>query len=376
MNRSEEEALQWAERDFRSALESSPLGVCITSTGGDLVYANRAALELWGYGGIDELRRVPEEERFAPQSYMEQGARREKRRQGTPAPSEYEVSIRRKDGEIRHLAAFSGDVAWNGETHVQVLYQDVTGLRRTREQMQRSQLLATLGEMTAGMAHEVNNPLGSILLYSELVLAADVPPQVKKDLRVIRGEAKRAARVMTDALTYGQRVDARTRRVDLHGVLKRVLSMRRYSERVQNVTVTLRFLDAPLYVLGSPSQLAQLFMNLVLNAEEALEQTGGGNLVITTEQEGEWARVSVADDGTGIPEEDLDRVFYPFFTTKQEGQGVGLGLSACYGIATAYGGLIRALNNEMGGATLVVELPLAAAKRQDSPSPRAVADTA
>ena len=239
--------------------------------------------------------------------------------------------------------------------------------KQAQEQLQRSQLLASLGEMTAGIAHEVNNPLGSVLLYAELLLSSDLPTPIKKDLKVIHDEAKRAARIMTELLTYSRRVEPRTRRLNLHSVLKKVLDMRQYEEKVHNIAVAANRLDGQLYVKGDSAQLTQVFMNLILNAEEALRESNGGNIVITTQIEGEWVKVSVADDGTGIPEENLERVFYPFFTTKRVGEGTGLGLSVCYGIVTSHGGLIHAENNEMGGATFTVALPLAPSRREVSP---------
>ena len=142
--------------------------------------------------------------------------------------------------------------------------------------------------------------------------------------------------------------------------------MRRNQERVHNIAVVTNLLDGRLYVKGDSAQLTQVFMNLILNAEEALRESNGGNIVITTQIEGEWVKVSVADDGTGIPEENLERVFYPFFTTKRVGEGTGLGLSVCYGIVTSHGGLIHAENNEMGGATFTVALPLAEIRKQGS----------
>jgi len=111
----------------------------------------------------------------------------------------------------------------------------------------------------------------------------------------------------------------------------------------------------------------QVFMNLVLNAEESLRESKGGNIVITTQTAGEWARILIADDGIGIPQEDLNQVFYPFFTTKRVGEGTGLVLSTCYGIITGHNGLIRAENNEMGEATITVELPLAQTRKRRGP---------
>ena len=225
--------------------------------------------------------------------------------------------------------------------------------------MRHSQLLASLGEMTAGIAHEVNNPLGSILLYSELLMAGNAQSQSKKDLKIIHDEAKRAARIMTDLLTYSRKSKSRIRQLDLHTILSKVLDIRKYEEKVRNITVSVRLMDGPLNIEGDPSQLMQVFMNLVLNAEEAIGRHNGGNIIISTHADQKWAKVSIADDGTGVLPEYLSQVFYPFFTTKEVGEGAGLGLSACYGIVTDHNGLIKANNNDMGGATFTVELPLA-----------------
>jgi PAS domain S-box-containing protein len=359
-----EEALRESEENFRNSLYSSPLGVRIVSHEGEMLYANRAILDMYGYDSVEELRDTPVSKRYTPESYKEYLERKEKIRRGEPIPSEYEVSIIRKDGEVRHLDIFREKVIWDGEIQFQMLYQDVTELRKTQEQLQHSQLLASLGEMTAGIAHEVNNPLGSVLLYSELLMAGDTPKSIKKDLKVIHDEAKRAARIMTDLLTYSRRMGSQGRRIDLHRVLKKVIEIRRYAETVRNISVNTDLWNGPLYVNGNSSQLVQLLMNLLLNAEETLEESNGGNIFITTRTNGEWARISVADNGPGIPQDNLQQIFYPFFTTKPVGKGTGLGLSTCYGIVTAHKGLIRAENNEMGGATFIVELPLAKAKRQ------------
>jgi len=242
--------------------------------------------------------------------------------------------------------------------------KDITELRKAQEQLQHSQLLASLGEMTAGIAHEVNNPLGSVLLYSELLMAGDAPAQTRKDLKVIHDEAKRAARIMTDLLTYSRRVKYQVRRLDLHRILSKLLEMRRYTERVHNIVVSTDFAEGPVWIRGDSSHLRQLFMQLMLNAEEAVKESGRGHIRVTTRRDGEWARISVADNGSGIPPENLKQIFYPFFTTKDVGEGTGLGLSTCYGIVTNHNGLIRAENNEAGGATFVVELPLATNRKQ------------
>jgi PAS domain S-box-containing protein len=285
----------------------------------------------------------------------------------------YENPLLTRDGEER-LIAFNNSVVKDTDGRVigvLISGEDVTELRKTQEQLQHSRLLASLGEMTAGIAHEVNNPLGCILLYSELLASSEVPSQMKKDLKIIHDEAKRATKIMTDLLTYGRRTKSQMRRLNLYNPLKKVMEMRRYEQKVQNITVSTNLVKNPLYVNGDSSQLMQVFMNLMLNAEETLRTTNGGNIIITTETHDEWARVHIADDGPGIPQKDLNQVFYPFFTTKEIGEGTGLGLSTCYGIITGHDGLIRAENNDMGGATFTIELPLSRTQKNgNSPKKR------
>jgi signal transduction histidine kinase len=235
----------------------------------------------------------------------------------------------------------------------------ITDLRKVQEQRQHSQLLATLGEMLTGIANEVNNPLGSILLYSELLMAGDVSPQTKEDLKVIHDEARRAARTISDLLNYHRQEQSEVQRLEINTVLDNLLRTRCPTNTACDITIAFNMYGRPLPVEGDLSQLNQVFTNLMSNAEEALIKTGGGTITITTRREGEWAQILFADDGPGIPREHLQRVFHPFFTTKQAVTGSGLGLSTCYNIITRHKGLIRAENDETGGATIIVELPLA-----------------
>ncbi len=235
----------------------------------------------------------------------------------------------------------------------------ITDLRKVQEQLRHSQLLATLGEMLTGIANEVNNPLGSILLYSELLMAGEVSPQTKEDLKIIHEEARRAARTMTDLLNYYRQEKPEVRQLEINRVLNDLFHARCHTNRVCDITITFNLHNGPLPVAGDLSQLNQLFTNLMVNAEEALTKTGRGNITLTTRREGEWVQVLFSDDGPGISPEYLQRIFYPFFTTKQAVAGSGLGLSTCHNIVTSHQGLIRAENNETGGATFTVEFPLA-----------------
>ncbi len=243
-------------------------------------------------------------------------------------------------------------------------FRDITDMKTVQKQLQQASLLASLGEMTAGIAHEVNNPLSSILLYSELLMAGDVNPRMRKDLRLIHDEAERAARTMSELLNYARGIEAAVSRVDLNALVRKVLRVRSYQHGVQNVKVIRRLSKTPVYVLGDSNQLTQVVMNLVLNAEDSIDEMRGGSITIGTEAGNKWGRLTVSDTGKGIKEENLQKIFFPFFSTKTNAsrQRSGLGLSVCYGIVTRHQGFIRAENNNEGGSSFIVELPLAKAK--------------
>ncbi|HEY90372.1 MAG TPA: GAF domain-containing sensor histidine kinase [Dehalococcoidia bacterium] len=237
---------------------------------------------------------------------------------------------------------------------------------RMQEQLRHSQLLASLGEMTAGIAHEINNPLSSILLLCNLMLSEGKSSWNRKDLKMVRDEARRGAKIMKSLLTYSHQSSPRLRRLDLHKVLNRVINMRRYTGGTRNIDASADLTAGPLHVKGNSSQLTQVFVNLLLNAEDAIREAGrtdGRYIIVTSRIHGKWVEVSVADNGTGISKEKLSQVFNPFFTTKAIGKGTGLGLSTCQAIVTDHNGLIRVENNHMGGATFIVELPLDPVKR-------------
>ncbi len=363
------ETLRESELKFRSLAEQSPNMIFITRRD-RLAYANAVCADVTGYS-IDELCADDFDffQLIAPESRQMVRVNLRKRVKGEDIPP-CECRLLARDARQIETQIATKVIDYEGEDALLGIVTDLTELTKTQGQLRHSQLLASLGEMTAGIVHEVNNPLASVLLYSEMLMTDDVSQQVRKDLKVIHDEARRAATIMSDLLAYSRRTELQVRRLNLHQLLKKVRDMRRYPQRVQNITVVTDFVEGPLYVRGDSSQLTQVFMNLILNAEEALKGTGGGNITITTRRNGEWAVVSIADDAVGIPQENLNQVFYPFFSTKEVGEGTGLGLSTCYGIVTGHKGLIRAENNDMGGATFTVELPLARSRRRsDQVSP-------
>jgi len=229
-------------------------------------------------------------------------------------------------------------------------------LKHFQAQMVQNEKLVSLGQLAAGAAHEINNPLTGILGYSDLL--ADDPSLGDRQRVVadkIRTLARRIKTLVTSLLSFARRVPAEKGQVDLNQVLMSALHLSNLDLRGKRVEVeTLADMDLP-PVLGDSNQILQVFFNLMSNAVDALEEIGGGKLLIRTSHSHEHAIVEFSDTGPGIKAP--HQVFDPFFTTKPVGKGTGLGLSICYGIMQEHGGRIECYNRPEGGATFIVEFP-------------------
>jgi PAS domain S-box-containing protein len=354
-----EVTLQKSERNFRNSIDNSPLGVSIITRDGRLVYANRTFLNLYGYNSVDELKNVPLSKRYTPESYKRRLERKEMVKRALPIPKSYEISIIRKDGEIRNLQVTWENVLWDGQPRVQMIYQDVTERRKMQEQLIITDRLASVGELAAGVAHELNNPLTGVIGFSQLLLEKDIPEDIREDVDIIYREAQRSSDVVKNLLTFARKHVPQKQLLSLNSIIEKVQKLRAYEQKVNNITITNR-LDPNLpQAMGDEFQLQQVFLNIILNAEfSMIEARRGGNLTVTTEKVDGIVRASIADDGPGIGKLAMGHLFDPFFTTKEVGKGTGLGLSICHGIITEHGGQIYAESTPGNGATFIVELPL------------------
>ena len=221
-----------------------------------------------------------------------------------------------------------------------------------------SDRLASIGELAAGIAHELNNPLTSVVGFSQLILEGEVPPEIRDDLTVVNNEAQRAAKIVKNLLTFARKHSPVKQSNQINDCINEVLSLRAYELKCQNIKVISR-LDADLpRVMFDYFQMQQVFINLIINAEFFMVRAhNGGTLIITTEKSDGIIRISIADDGPGITQDDLNHLFSPFFTTKEVGKGTGLGLSICHGIISEHGGKIFARSETGKGATFIIELP-------------------
>ncbi len=232
-------------------------------------------------------------------------------------------------------------------------------LKRLQAQMIQSEKLVSLGQLAAGAAHEINNPLTGILGYSELL--ADEPGLTDKQRALadkVAALARRIKALVTNLLSFARRVPAEKTLIDVGVVIGSALNLNHLDVRGKNIRIEYDPATSLPHVRGDANQLMQVFFNLVDNAVDALEEVGGGVLSIHAAAEGSNVVIEVSDTGPGI--KSPDHVFDPFFTTKPVGKGTGLGLSICYGIVQEHLGTIECFNRPGGGATFRVTFPLAA----------------
>lgn len=235
--------------------------------------------------------------------------------------------------------------------------RDVSEQKKLQEQLMAQDRLASIGQLVAGVAHEINNPLTGVIGFSELLLQRKLPKDIKDDLQIISDEAKRTALIVRNLLTFARQQPQGKAPVEINEQIQKVLNLRQHEMLVNNIQVIAHFAQDLPQITANASQLQQVFFNIVTNAEQAmLEAHHRGTLTITTERVGDTVRVSLADDGPGISPDNMNRLFTPFFTTKGVGKGTGLGLSICHGIITEHGGKIYAESEPGKGATFVVEI--------------------
>jgi len=214
--------------------------------------------------------------------------------------------------------------------------------------------------LVSGVAHEVNNPLTSVLGYAQLLVRQETDPAKLRMLGKVASEAGRAGKIVQNLLTFSRKQKSEKKLTDVNEVLDLVLDLQSYGLRVNNVEVVRRLSPGLPPVLADPHQLQQVFLNLLTNAEHALADVDRKRrIVVETRPADGSVRIAISDNGPGISADNLGRIFLPFFTTKSLGKGTGLGLAICYGIVEDHGGTITAESRPGDGASFVIGLPAA-----------------
>src|SRR5437016_10458821 len=262
-----------------------------------------------------------------------------------------------------------------------LLFEDQSEKRRLQEQLLQSEKMSAIGQLIAGVAHDLNNPLASVVGFSDLLSeAADVPPRLAEPLAVIRQEAERASAIVRNLLSFARRQEGERHLQSIRPILESTHQLLKNQLLAAHIELTLAFEPGLPEVEVHANQIKQVFVNIITNAAQAIasgrHKEGGGRIEIVARCEPDGISVSIGDNGPGIPEAVAQHVFEPFFSTKSEGQGPGLGLSICHGIVKEHGGNISVEPGGAGsgrGATFTVELP-AGVRAERSPLTRGAED--
>jgi C4-dicarboxylate-specific signal transduction histidine kinase len=296
----------------------------------------------------------------------------------------YEVNIYpiwEKDGKIQKFIHISRDITQHKKEEAEITHrleqmvEDRTRqVKETHEKLLHQDKMSSLGKLSASVVHEINNPIAGILnlillmqrIAEEETIGQSQIDQFKQYLRLMETETRRTSRIVSNLLAFARQSKMEPKRVSLNRLIEQTLFLNSNLLKIDGVKVENKLDPDIPDLLGSEDQLQQVFMNLVSNATEAMETTGGGVLSIEASHvlSEDSLQINLRDTGPGIPQENIPKLFEPFFTTKKKGKGVGLGLSVAYGIIQEHGGSIY-VKSELGeGTTFQVTLPLRSAGNQ------------
>jgi two-component system NtrC family sensor kinase len=348
------EAADWHREGWEEALDSLGLAICILDRGGRIERVNRVFAELLGTTAAGALR-LPWAD-VIPAAWHS----------GIRAALAGEAAETRSGD---HTVAVSAVRGLSSGREV-LVFEDQTERQRLQERLLQSEKLSAIGQLIAGVAHDLNNPLTSVVGFADfLAESAEVPPRIREPLRVIQQEAERASKIVKNLLSFARRQETR-QPAALRPILDATVGLFRNNLNAEAITLTLDVApDLPDLDLN-PTQIQQVFVNLIQNAAQALAAAGHpGTIQVSARRWMTGAMVEVSDTGPGMDATLAAQAFEPFFTTKPEGQGTGLGLSISQGIVKEHGGRITLTTAPGAGATFTVELPGRVSARTAAPVP-------
>jgi len=348
------------ERDFnQKILNTTQSMILVLDTAGLISYANRRCYET-GYLEDEMIgHRLVEWVESSHRADFEAALQTTAHGQQV---ENLELRVRRSDASMGHFSISLSPMRdeMNQVNSVVVVMTDITDAAMLQAKLAHSEKMATIGRLVSGVAHEVNNPLAAILGFTDLLLEnKDMPASAREDLQIILQETQRTKEIVQDLLRFARQRPTQKEPVQVNTVLQQTIRLRSYDFASHGVEVVEEFDEGIGETLGDAQQLQQVFLNILNNAYDAIQESGNhGRIRIATKRAGDSIEVTFVDNGTGVS--DPERIFDPFFTTKQAGKGTGLGLSICYGIVRAHGGEILCWTNAgESGSTFLVRLPRA-----------------
>jgi len=376
------EQLRLSEQRYRELFESAQDAIWVHDLDGNIITANKASEELTGYK-IEELLGLNVRNYLTEESSILAGQIKRKLLLGEPVEQPYEQRFIRRDKSERLLKLTTNLIRENNEPsgflHIardvtrekeiqEELYKAYQELSQSHQQLKESQQqliqaakLTSLGQLAASVAHEVNNPLYGVLVYTQLLSKklktnGITTETVLEYLSKMESELVRSTKLIRNLLDFARQSPPAFKSIDLNDFVNRAYDLAAHSAELQHIKVVKELADGIPTMTADPEQLQQVFTNLFLNAIQAMPS--GGILTIRTSYSGDTVKLEVQDTGCGISKENMSKLFTPFFTTKPEVKGVGLGLAVAYGIVQRHRGRID-VNSAMGkGTTFTIILPL------------------
>jgi two-component system NtrC family sensor kinase len=351
------------QEEFRQRLlESFPDLILVLDMKGQYTFVSARIRELLGYGPEHLVgKNIDDVENTSPELaalYRTVGT-------GKSSRTSCEYGSRHHDGSWRTMLGMASPLldAEGKPAGVIISVRDMTMEKKLEQQIIQSERLAAMGQMIGGFAHELNNPLTSILGMAELLQEGGVSEAARKQIGILHQQARRAAEIVQNLQYFARPPAPGKSQVNLNELVQRTVQMQTYPLRKSNITVD--FLQEPSIpaIVADPNQLMQVFLNLLLNAEQAIrESREKGTIRVRIGRNPDSVWIVFQDDGPGIAPENLTHIFDPFFTTRRPGRGTGLGLSICKTVLREHGGNIEAASAPGGGAVFTITLPIAAAE--------------
>lgn len=365
-----QQALKESEERYRSFVETAKSAIIAVDGEGRIILFNPAAEKIFGYGKEEIMNKefrclFPERYKDIARAELGKGAG-----SGFPDLKESTTEI---TGLMKSGEEFPAEVSFStcrveGRIILTAIIFDITERKNLQEQLLQSAKLAAVGELISGVTHEVNNPLAVVIGYSEMLLSEkELGGEARDAIKSIHAESERAKKVIQNMLSFARKHNPEKEVIQVNDVIEKTLGLTDYELRKNSVTVV-KDLDPDLpETVADPNQLQQVFLNLIINSQQAMSETEDTRqLTIRSrlkEPEGMDAvkrnviQVAFEDNGPGIPAASIKKIFDPFYTTKPKGKGTGLGLSVSFGIIKEHGGEIFVKPNEGKGVTFFVELP-------------------
>jgi two-component system NtrC family sensor kinase len=374
-----EDKLRESEELYRVVVENVAEAITI-SIDAKRVFINKAFLDIHGLKDISQVIGESIDQFIVPEDKEFVVARNMARQRGESVPFFYEYRILRSDGEVRTVQILAVPLQYRGQAATLAVIRDVTEQKRaeeerarsakaleetlrdlqvTQQQLIQSEKLAAIGQLVSGVAHELNNPLTGVWGTAQLIMRREIDENLREDLEVIQQEASRAVKIVQNLLSFAREHKSEKRLASINEALERTLELRAYEMKTSGIELEVELQPDFPETRFDFHQMQQVFMNIIVNAEQAMSGAhGGGKLLVRTEKGDGKIKISFTDNGPGIKRENQAKVFDPFFTTKEVGRGTGLGLSICYGIVLDHGGSLS-LESEVGkGTTFTVEIPI------------------